>query len=139
MLRFITGAGFKVLKPKARMRKIHFISRKKHRWGLLARKNVDLACFLSGPHIHVCVGVLKRTKFLLLSLVQSNFMCCPCSLLKRFIMASNLPRRSRRRKTYLRRKTVWAPASYVKTSSESNSCRTFKKQTAVECCYTAIV
>ena len=73
--------------------------RKKRRWGLLACKNVDVACFLSGPHIRVCVGVLKRTNFLLLSLVQSNFTCCPCSLLKRFIMASNLPPRSRQRKT----------------------------------------
>ena len=66
------------------MRKIHVISGKKHRWGVLADKNVECknACFLSGLHIHVCVGVLKRAKFLLLSLVQSNFTCCPCSLLK---------------------------------------------------------
>ena len=78
------------------MRKNHLISRKKHRWGVLARKNVECkhACFLSGQHIHVCMGVLKQAKFLLLSLVQSNFTCCPCLLLKRFIMTSNLPRRS---------------------------------------------
>ena len=41
-------------------------------------------------------GGIKRAKFLLLSLVQSNFTCCPCSLLKRFIMTSNVPRHSRR-------------------------------------------
>ena len=45
------------------------------------------------PRVH---GEFEWAKFLLLSLVQSNFTCCPCSLLKRFIMASNLPRRSRR-------------------------------------------
>ena len=66
--------------------------------GSAGRKNVECknGCFLCGLHIHVCVGVLKREKFLLLSLVQSNFTCCPCSLLKRFIMTSKLPRRSRR-------------------------------------------
>ena len=83
------------------MRKIHLILRKKHRWGVFARKNVECknSCFLSGLHIHVCGRVLKRAKFLLLSLVQSNFTCCPCSLLKRFIMTSNLSRRSRRLQT----------------------------------------
>ena len=97
MLRFRLEVGFKVYKPNASMRNNHLISRKKHRWGVLAHKNVECkhACFLSGLHIHVCMGVLKQAKFLLLSLVQSNFMCCPCSLLKRFIMTSNLPRRSR--------------------------------------------